>query len=172
MAVKRYGRLNTVEDVAEVFEEMRNLLRQEEELKAVHSPVIAALKKTLAGAEKRLKTLLNRRSRRYNQLKAMVERFAVRKREYLLSLQSGKTVKVDEEGGTIAFRDNPSHIEYEGKGDDDAEASIIEDLEKKGLGRFVRVIKEINVEALEQEPELAKELGFRWEKDEKIVIKP
>jgi phage host-nuclease inhibitor protein Gam len=172
MAHKRYGTLRNVEDVAPILEEMRDLRRKQAELKAMHGPVIAGLKKTLAAAEKALKTALNRRTRRYNQLETRVVRFAARKREYLLSLQSGKTVKVDDEGGTIQFRNDPPHIEYEGNGDKDAEAALIAQLEKKGHAQFVRVTKEINVEALEQEPELARSLGFRWERNEKIVVKP
>jgi len=87
MAYRRYGTLKTVEDVAPVFEEMRDLRRQQEELKAVHGPVIAGLEKTLAAAKKALKRGLDRRSRRYSQLEAMLTRFALRKREHLLSLE-------------------------------------------------------------------------------------
>ena len=172
MAYRRYGTLKTVEDVAPVFEEMRDLRRQQEELKAVHGPVIAGLEKTLAAAKKALKRGLDRRSRRYSQLEAMLTRFALRKREHLLSLQRGKTVRVDEEGGTIKFADNPPHIEWEGKGDKEAEDAKIAELEQQGYERFVRIIKEINVEALEQEPEVAEQLGFWWEQDEKITVKP
>ena len=172
MALKRYGTLRTIEDAAPVFEEMRDLRRQQEELKAVHGPVIAGLEKTLATAKKALKRLLDRRDRRYQQLEAMLKRFAQRRREYLLSLQSGKTVRVDKEGGTIKFSNNPPHIEWDGKGDEEAEAAKIAELEEQGHERFVRVIKEINVEALEQEPEVAKQLGFWWDQDEKITIKP
>jgi phage host-nuclease inhibitor protein Gam len=172
MAYRRYGTLRTVQDVEPVFEEMRDLNRQKEELKAVHGPVIAGLEKTLATAKKALKRALDRRTRRYAQLEAMVTRFALRKREHLLSLQRGKTVRVDEEGGTIKFADNPSHIEWEGKGDKEAEDAKIAELEEQGYERFVRVRKEIDVEALEREPEVAKQLGFRWEQDEKITIKP
>jgi|GEM_PF-5954193 len=172
MAYRRYGTLKTEEDAAPVMAEMRDILRQKEELKAIHGPVIAGLEKTLAAAKKALKRALDRRDRRYSQLEAMLKRFAKRRREYLLSLQRGKTVKVDDEGGVIKFADNPPHIEYEGKGDREAEQALAEDLEERGYGRFVRIIKEINVEALEQEPEVAEELGFSWEQEEKITIKP
>lgn len=171
MAHKRYGTLKTVEDVAPVLEEMRDILRKKEELKALHGPVISGLEKTLAAAKKALKKALDLRARRYDQLEAMVLRFAKRKREHLLSLQPGKTIKVDKEGGSIQFSNNPSHIEWKGKGDKDLEAAKIAELEEQGYERFVRVTKEINVEALEQEPEVARELGFRWEQEEKIKVK-
>jgi phage host-nuclease inhibitor protein Gam len=172
MAYRRYGTLRTVADAAPVFEEMRELKRQQEELRAVHGPVIAGLEKTLAAAKKALKKGLDRRTSRYNQLEALLKRFALRKREHLLSLQSGKTVRVDDEGGTIKYSLNPPHIVYEGQGDPEAEAELIAELEEQGNERFVRVIKEIDVEALEREPEVAKELGFSWDQDEKITIKP
>jgi phage host-nuclease inhibitor protein Gam len=172
LAYRRYGTLKTAEDAAPVFEEMRNLRRKQAELKAVHGPVIAGLEKTLATAKKALKTGLGRHERRYAQLEALVTRFAGRRREYLLSLQPSKTVRIDDEGGTIKFANNPPHIEWEGKGDEEAEAAKIADLEASGNERFVRIIKEINVEALEQEPEVAEQLGFWWEQEEKITIKP
>jgi phage host-nuclease inhibitor protein Gam len=155
-----------------VFEEMRDLRRQQEELRAVHGPVIAGLEKTLAAAKKALKRGVDRRERRYKHLEALLTRFAKRKREYLLSLQRGKTVRVDDEGGTIKFADNPSHIVWEGMEDKEAVAAKIAELEAEGYGRFVRVKKEIDAEALEREPEIAEELGFRWEQEEKITIKP
>lgn len=172
MAYRRYGTLRTVADAAPVLEEMRDLKRQKDELRAVHGPVIAGLEKTLAAAKKALKRGLDRRTSRYNQLEALMQRFALRKREHLLSLQSGKTVRVDEEGGTIKFSLNPPHIVYKAQGNPEAEAELIAELEETGNERFVRVIKEINIEALEQEPEVAEQLGFSWDQDEKITIKP
>ena len=84
-----------------------------------------------------------------------------------LLTRHGRTRSAKLAGGDIGWRLSPPAVEVEG------EAAVLEELQRRGLQRFVRVRESLNREAVLHEPEAVADVpGIEVVQHEVFVIKP
>jgi phage host-nuclease inhibitor protein Gam len=95
--------------------------------------------------------------------------YAAKNRRALTDQDKNKTVELMG-AGTVRWYDTPPAISLSKETTVD---ELVGELEALGLARFVRIVKELDKEALLREPEVADSIkGISVAKDEKFVIQP